>query len=397
MTRTSTLSVALLTNAPAPYRTPLFNELSKRCRFLVSFDTSRESDRQWVVDQGEFEFPWVLTRAVSVPRRRTGDDFERRALHVPLNVVPLLSRFQPDVVVSLELGVRTAAAAAYSRIHGRPLIIWWEGTPHSEDGTTALKTTLRRVLSQRATRAWGNGEESARSLATYGVPRSRIDLGMNGMDTVRWRSEVDEARETTRISTRQGLGLRGFVLLFVGQLTARKGIRELLAALSILALDDDLPAWSVLFVGTGPLASEVEAWANAHPTVPVSMAGFVEQASLAKHFAAADLFVMPSLQDVWGLVCLEALLAGIPQVTSPLAGAATLVTGSEVGSIVDPREARSLADHLSSRIRGGAHRVPEPLRAQAMTTWSAADFAERAMSSISCAARTGLEGQRTTS
>jgi glycosyltransferase involved in cell wall biosynthesis len=203
------------------------------------------------------------------------------------------------------------------------------------------------------------------------------------MDTIGWRRAVENARGTTRPSFRKQRGLTGTVILFVGQLRAVKGVPELLTALDILAADPHLPPWSALFVGSGPLAPEIEAWAEVHPSVPVVLPGFVQPGDLAKYYASADLFVMPSLFDQWALVCIEALVAGIPQVTSLLnGGTVDLVTSSEVGAVVDPRDARSLASHLADRVRLGPERIPEALRDRAMTEWSAATMVERAMSSI---------------
>ncbi len=391
MTSADRPSVALLTNAPAPYRTPFLNELAKRCRLLVSFETRSEPSREWNIDEGEFEFRWELTRALSVSSRRaTQSSVERRVLHIPLNVVSLLNHFQPDVVVSAELGARTASAATFCRLRKRPLIVWWEGTPHTESNATALKTRFRKVLLREASRAWGNGEESAKSLAAYGMPHSRIDLGMTGVDTARWSRSVDDARDTVRSAIREQLGLRGVTLLFVGRVTALKGVRELLAALDLLGDDPDLPAWSALFVGSGPLTQEVEEWAHLHPAVPVALTGFVQPRELAQYYAAADLFVMPSLIDRWSLVCAEALAAGLPQVTSTLAGAAAdLVTSADIGAVVDPSDARSVAHQLALRIRLGPKRVPESLRDGAIAKWSPVAMAERAMSSIDLSVHNG--------
>jgi glycosyltransferase involved in cell wall biosynthesis len=175
----------------------------------------------------------------------------------------------------------------------------------------------------------------------------------------------------------------GTVVLFVGRLTILKGIPELLSALSILAANRDLLPWSALFVGSGPLAPKIEEWGESHPHVPVALAGFVQPHELANYYAAADLFVMPSLIDRWSLVCLDALIAGIPQVTSSLnGGAVDLITSSEIGAIVDPRDAQSLANHLADRIRVGPQQVPEMLCDHAMNEWSTASMVKRAMLSI---------------
>ena len=376
-----TPSVALLTNAPAPYRTPLLNELARRCRLLVMFDLPREAGREWEVDESDFDFEARFLRSVSIPRRKRYG--ARPFLHVPLNVVPVLERFGSDVVVAGELGARTASAAAFCRLRKRPLVVQWEGTPHTEAGTTSLRASFRRRLLQNATRVWGNGAESARVLTSYGVQEDRIDLGMGGMDTLGWRVDVDDGRDKARASLRERYGLRGTVVLFAGALTPRKGVRELLRAFSVLAEDGDLPPWSALFVGSGHLDHDIRAWAADHPAVPVALSGFVPGPDLAQHFAAADLFVTPSLEDNWGLVCLEALLAGLPQVTSSFAGAAPeLVTSPDIGAVVDPTDTSSLARELEHLIRAGTPRVPEEQRTRAMRTWSPEAFADRAMTSI---------------
>jgi len=249
----------------------------------VVFDTKREPDREWVVEEINFLFDWIVTRGLMIARpHMPGRTFEKRVLHVPLNTVAILERFQPDVVVSGELGVRTMWAALFCLIRRRHLIVWWEGVPDS-DGAGRLRGLRRRVLLRRATRIWGNGVESARSLARYGVPRERVDLGMTAIDTVSWRIAVDHERASARVQVRSELALQGAVLLVVGRLDRLKGVREMLAALTVLADIPDVPSWSVLFVGSGPLGPEVDRWAVAHPEIPVVRTGFIQPACLPKY------------------------------------------------------------------------------------------------------------------
>ncbi len=108
------LRVALLTNAPAPYRTEFFNELARLCTLLVVFDTEREPDREWVIETSDFDFDWRISHglAVSHPHLRRRN-FDTHVLHIPLNTFAVLEHFRPDVVVSAELGVRTMWAALY--------------------------------------------------------------------------------------------------------------------------------------------------------------------------------------------------------------------------------------------------------------------------------------------
>lgn len=186
--------VALLTNAPAPYRTEFLNDLASRCHLLVVFDTEREPDREWMIDTSDFRFDWVVSRGLMVSRPLVRQRrFERRVLHVPVNTLGILERFRPDIVVSGELGVRTMWAALSCLRRSRHLIVWWEGVPNT-DGSGRLRTLRRTMLLRRASRVWATGLESARSLASYDVSRERVDLGMTAIDTLWWRGAVDEQR-----------------------------------------------------------------------------------------------------------------------------------------------------------------------------------------------------------
>ena len=377
------LRVALLTNAPAPYRTEFLNELASHCQLRVVFDTKREPDREWVIEESEFLFDWIVSRGLMISRPHVSRRaFERRVLHVPLNTFAVLERFQPDVVISSELGVRTMWAALFCLIRRRHLIVWWEGVPNS-DGKGRFRALRRKVLLRRASRIWGNGTESARSLERYGVPRERIDLGMTAIDTVSWRSAVDSQRASSRGDLRDELALQGAVLLFVGGLDRRKGVPELLAALTELAEIPDIPSWSVLLVGSGPLGSDVDRWAGAHPQVRVVRTGFVQPANVPKYYAAADVFVLASLEDPWGAVCLEALVGGLPQVTSSLVGSSSdLVVSSDIGDIIDPRDPHAFALRLASRIREAPTLVPEVARTDASARWSPGAAAARGIATI---------------
>ncbi len=194
---------------------------------------------------------------------------------------------------------------------------------------------------------------------------------------------MDARRASTRAGLRADLALRGAVLLFVGRLDARKGVSQLLDALTALADLRDVPPWSALFVGSGPLSPAVDGWALAHPEIPLVRTGFVQPGCLPMYYAAADIFVLASLQDPWGVVCLEALVAGLPQVTSMMVGAAAdVVVSSEIGDIIDPRDPHGFALRLARRIRQAPSLVPESARSDAVARWSAGAAATRAITAL---------------
>jgi glycosyltransferase involved in cell wall biosynthesis len=107
--------------------------------------------------------------------------------------------------------------------------------------------------------------------------------------------------------------------LFAGQMISRKGVDVLLAAFARLK-SDGLPVELHLVGREGELPS----WLASLPATvrkAVVYHGFVQPSGLPKHFSEADVFVLPSRYDGWGVVVNQALGAGIPVITSTAAGA----------------------------------------------------------------------------
>jgi len=101
------------------------------------------------------------------------------------------------------------------------------------------------------------------------------------------------------------------VLLSVGGLRQEKGHHALIEAFARLA--KRFPDWSLRIVGEGPRRGALEAQArNAGVGARVTFAGTI--AEVAPEYAAADLFVVPSSYESFGLATAEALAAGIPAV-----------------------------------------------------------------------------------
>ena len=146
-----------------------------------------------------------------------------------------------------------------------------------------------------------------------------------------------------------------FTLLDLGTFPI-KGVAPLLEAWDLLSpeLRRD---WTLLFVGDGPLEAEVAAARANHAPGEILRLPAVQPEELVELYAAADLLVLPSLGDVWGLVVNEAMACGLPVLCSPLAGAAAdLVTPGETGWIADPRDVYALAAGLREALTCGTRR-----------------------------------------
>ena len=160
----------------------------------------------------------------------------------------------------------------------------------------------------------------------------RRDLDARGFVNLRrWSRGVDAElfRPAAGESERNFLGLKRPIFLCVGRLAVEKNIDAFLAL--------DLPG-SKLVVGDGPM---LNALARRHPEV--QFAGRQTGASLAAHYAAADVFVFPSRTDTFGLVLLEALASGVPIAAYPVPGPLDVVGGSGCGILGEDLRAAALA------------------------------------------------------
>ena len=378
--------VALLTNAPAPYRTEFFAELAKRCQLLVVFDTELEPDRQWLLDRETFAFDWLVSRGAMIPwPRLPGRVANRRVLQLPLNTFSILRAFDPEIVVSDELGLRTVWALVFAQRTHRHLIVWWEGTPQT-DGHGLLRALRRSYMLSHASRVWGNGVQTFQSLLNYGVNPDVIDLGMTGMSTVSWKQAVDDPRFHQREQVRQELHLQGAVLLFVGRLDPIKGVAQMFAALEILLEIPEVPAWSVLCVGSGPAEPDIDRWAKSHPEVVIVRTGFVQEDQLPQLLRRCRHFCLAFLGGSLGS-CLHGSAHRWPTAGYlPNGGGCPRPCGSQdIGDVIDPRDSPVFARSLADRIAAAPALVPEEVRAHTVTAWSPVAAANRGIASIRAA------------
>jgi len=128
-----------------------------------------------------------------------------------------------------------------------------------------------------------------------------------------------------------------FRVLFAGQLSLRKGIRHLLTALETAG---DV-SWQLNVIG--PILEETRHDRQAYTgTVPVIYHGAISQSALARAMRESDLLVVPSLEDGFGLVVVQALACGLPCAVSSMVGAKDMITENVNGSIFSLNDAQSL-------------------------------------------------------
>lgn len=182
-----------------------------------------------------------------------------------------------------------------------------------------------------------------------GVPPVRLFDCPHFVDHHRFAAGAAAARENRDVIRQRWGASRGeTVFLFCGKLIPEKNLEELLAACSLLRGDVH---FRLVVVGDGPLRAGLEARAAALG-LDVHWEGFRNQSELPETYAAADLLVLPSRSETWGLVVNEAFACGLPVVASDRVGCVPdLVLPGETGEVYPSGDPAALAARLSELAR----------------------------------------------
>lgn len=175
----------------------------------------------------------------------------------------------------------------------------------------------------------------------YDVAATRCRVMPNGFDPAIFNPE---RRRASREATRAHLGIRpkDVSLLFIANELHRKGFTTLLDALA----EANLPGARVDVVGRVSSGDYEGKIAKLGLSKRVHWHG--STGDVFPYYAAADLLVLPTTYEPFGMVIVEALASGLPVITSCLAGASSAVAANGSGKLLsDPTCVAELASYLT--------------------------------------------------
>ena len=174
----------------------------------------------------------------------------------------------------------------------------------------------------------------------YAVPPARVAVVPEAIDLADWQ---------TRFAAAPRRAGDGPTVLAVGRMYPRKRFVDLLHAAARLRTLN--PAARVRIVGKGP---DWEAMNRLHAGLglgdTVTLLGDVTRDQLATEYVSAHCFCLPSVQEGFGIVFLEAMAAGLPIVACRVAAVPELVRDGETGVLVAPRDPEALARALAATL-----------------------------------------------
>lgn len=334
--------VVIITNIPAPYRVDFFDYLQKNYtdyRFTIIYSSKNEDNRSWEIDETKMQHSIFLeSRTIKIRKR-----FDTTYLHIPRGVSGVLKELKPDVVVGSEYNPTILQALSYCRRSKIPFISWTDGTLYSERNRNFIQKFLRRYVVSKASAYIASSTKSKEAQIFYGADERKCHISFLSVDVEKY--------------IQKPCGKGEGKILCVGSLIERKGVDLLLRALSDIDCDYEL-----YLAGSGnekeSLAALAEKFKIEHK---VHFLGQLSREELLKYYADSDLFVLPTREDCFALVILEAMCSGLPIVCSKYAdGAYDLIEEGKNGFIVDPYDEKAFAGKIEKVLKN--ERLRETMR-----------------------------------
>jgi glycosyltransferase involved in cell wall biosynthesis len=238
-------------------------------------------------------------------------------LHSPGEHVPLAEL----------IAVRLAGSVAVTSIHGHT-------TSEIGRATKLRNSILGSPLNAQVVAM--NQIVKAQQIAS-GIAPHKLTLIYNGVDLPSEELSAVEARRQLDVPD------SAFVIVCFGRLVPDKGIDTLIQAVNLLP-DPVLGRLCVLIGGEGIELENLRGMVAPRAKHVVRFLGHVGQTSTC--YSAADLFVLPSRHEPFGLVFLEAAAHGLPSIGTRVGGVPETILDGATGLLVRPEDPRALADAI---------------------------------------------------
>lgn len=344
------MKVLLLNNVPAPYFSPLFNELARvpDWQLTVCYTSSWVSTVGWRNDElvsasscGTIVLDRVrprLTKMIGSP------------LSAAYTLLALLNRERPDYLICYGYTLKPQVTLiCWAMLTATRFALigdanYFFDQPGRLKGF-AKKLWLRFVV-KKASALIAIGTASKLFWQRYGASSSQIFKSLLVVDNKFFlAAAAGKAAESLTLRTRLGLDNK-VVFLFVGRLIKRKNVDLIIQAANRLGASE----FGVVIAGSGEEDARLKTLAGNNPNVV--FVGNVTPQEVPVFYRMADVLVLPADQEPWGLVINEAMVCGLAIIAHQHCGAAVDLVDFDNGIKLRDFSVEELAEAMEALVRG---------------------------------------------
>lgn len=319
--------ILFYTNIPSPYRVDFFNELGKYCELTVLFEAGYSTERNDLWKQYHLDnFEGIIMTG-----KRTAVDMA----FCPEVIRHLKAEKYDEIVITIMASFTSILAVNWLRLHHIPFI--YEGDGGFVHAESRIKYLLKHNVISHAKYCFSTSEVFDDYCKNYGARPEKI---YRYPFTSVWEKNLVE--KPLPIAAKQILraqyGIQEeHMLISVGQMIPRKGFDILLRASQALDI-----TWGIYLVGGRP-SDELRYLVEKLSLENVHFIDFMPKEKLWKYYQAAEIFVLPTRDDPWGLVVNEAMANALPVITTTrcIAGLEMVKDGVN-GFLYDPEDVDQL-------------------------------------------------------
>lgn len=345
------MKILFYTNIPSPYRVAFFNELGKYCELTVLFEMDRSVERDASWREYKFDnFRGIILKGIRI---KTDSAF------CP-GIIRFLRKNKYDQIVITQLSSITAIWAVMY-LHLRGIRYCYEGDGGFIGNVKGIKAKIKRFIIGNAVYCFSTSRAFDEYCIAYGAEKEKIYryplTSVYERDILPRPLTGEEKAEY-----KKNLGMEEErVILSVGQFIPRKGFDLLIEMSRFLS-----PDIGVYIVG-GQAAPEYLEMKEKWDLKRVHFLNFMRKEQIANYYKAADLFVFPTREDIWGLVVNEALANGLPVVsTNRCVAAMEMIELGENGYIVAVDDVAEMQNAVEAILN--SKELQEKMKWQALKT-----------------------------
>lgn len=297
----------IITSMPTPYRLSVFAEAYKLDPSIhVIFLARSEANRNWDIPFHLYDFSFEILEAKQIFIKKY--DF---ALQYNPGLIKRIRVLSPARIL---LGGYNSFSyillLIYCKIFNIDIGIWWGSHSLSERISRGFVKKVKDFIVRSFDFYFCYGTKSEEFLLNIGINRDSIFVGRNSVDVDLFGKASLDYKLRPNISEVQ--------FLYVGQIIERKGIFEMISALSLISFDK----WRLTIIGHGDMVPELlKKISHLGLGGNVAYGGYTTQIDeTISFYEKSDVLLMPSTIEVWGLVVNEALACGMPVLASKYAG-----------------------------------------------------------------------------
>lgn len=333
--------ILYITTIPSPYRVAYFNELGKKCDLTVLFEKagSEERDDEWK------NYMFKNFRGVILPGKR---------LSVNTAFCPTVLHYlkKPwDEIVCCDVSTLTGMLSIqYMKM--RKINYWLEGDGAFAKHGKGFKERIKKHFIVGAYGYFSTSNALDDYYKCYGANPSKIKRYIFSSVTENQVLDLGKGDEGSLIKNRcilrkqarieLGMDANQIIVLAVGQFIYRKGFDNLLKAAKYF--NDKV----VLYLIGGKPTEEYLRMCEQYSLNNIRFEEFKHSDVLKKYYLAADFFVLPTREDIWGLVINEAMANALPVVTTTKCVAGQeMVKDDYNGYLVEPDDIHEMASKIN--------------------------------------------------